>query len=180
MASPEAELKKKEMEKNPGKRGYFFTKRNFSEGLVPKEFHRTKAPRLATFGSTFYGMKKSLKYAIIPEITKRYQCTIVDFDFSGAHANIATRFQDSSETLLKQCVKSPHFWDERVEHSMPKVQSLDFPMTQKACRASLKIMLYTSLNGGNPFSPDRVFDNLSNTMPEHLALLDPEVPFEKS
>lgn len=70
MESPEAQAKLLEMAQNPRKKGSFFTNRNFSGGLVASSFHRTKAPRLAAFGSSFYGMKKVLKREILVELTQ--------------------------------------------------------------------------------------------------------------
>ena len=109
LQTAEAKVKFLEMQNNPRARGYFLTKRQFKEGLVPKEYHRTKAPRISTTGSTFHGMKNNLKWRVIHEITRRFNVTIVDFDFSGAHAVIATRLQPKHQTLLKRCVNSPSF-----------------------------------------------------------------------
>ena len=51
--------------------------------------------------------------------------------------------------------------------SNPEVQKLQ--LSPKDCRAMLKVLLYTSLNGGNPFSPDRVLDNLGGVKPELIV-----------
>ena len=160
MSSDEGKLKKLELQKDPSKRGYFFTRRNFSTGLIPKKYERTKAPRISAKGSTFHGMKKELKWAIIDRLTKNFTCKIVDFDLSGAHANIATCLQGGGPTLLKQMTTSPSFWDERTELYWPSVERSNLGIDKSALRESLKIMLYTSLNGGNPLNPERVRDNL--------------------
>lgn len=93
------------MQQNPRKRGYFFTKRHFSNGLVANTFHRTEAPRLAAYGSTFYGMKKVLKKRILTDLSKEFDVTFIDFDFSAAHANIATRIQGQGELYSREWVQ---------------------------------------------------------------------------
>jgi hypothetical protein len=180
MNTPEAEAKRLEMRQNPRKKGYFFTNRDFSGRLVPESFHRTEAPRLAAYGSTLYGMKKVLKRKILKSLSEYYNVTLIDFDFSAAHANIATKMQGPGQLHLKECVQSPTFWNDRVTEIFPKVKKTSLPLDKKSCRATLKIMLYTSLNGGNPFSPARVLDNLSNADPflkEKVSISD--VPFER-
>jgi len=171
LSTPEAQAKLLEMQENPQKRGYFYTERNFSKGLVADSFHflfikkRTEAPRLAAFGSGLYGMKKVVKKCILLDLSDQYNATFIDFDFSGAHANIATRLLPLGSSLLKECVESPTFWNDRVQFYLPKMQGSSIPFNQNQCRSCLKVMLYTSLNGGNPYSPARVLDNLSNEMP---------------
>lgn len=180
METPEAQAKLLEMQQNPRKRGYFFPKRNFSKAFVANSFHRTQAPRFAALGSTFYGMKKILKKEILTELSKEFNATFIDFDFSAAHAKRAPRIQGQSELSLRECVQSPTFWNERVQDIFPQVEQTELNLKKKACRGVLKVMLSPSLNGGNPFSPARVLDNLSGADPflaEKVALSD--IPFEQ-
>jgi hypothetical protein len=162
MGTKEAEARRLEMAQGSRRRGYFFDNRPFLGGLTPKEYYRTNAPRLTTKGSTLHGMRKDVKSDILKQITNMFDCQIIDFDFAGAHAVIATRLLGPSERLLRECVSSSSFWDDQTEIFMRRNGFSDLKISQKECRAMLKIMLYTSLNGGNPLSPARVFDNLGN------------------
>lgn len=162
MVTEEAEARRIEMAQGSRRRGYFFDDRKFLGGLIPKEYYRTNAPRLTTKGSTLHGMRKDVKSDLLKQITNMFDCQIVDFDFAGAHAVIATRLLGPSERLLRECVSSSSFWDDQTKIFMLRNGFSDLKISQKECRAILKIMLYTSLNGGNPLSPARVFDNLGN------------------
>lgn len=154
LQTPAAKLR---MQADDDQKPYFLQDSNFSGGLVPAAFKRTEVPRLTTKGSHFHNMKKEHKWAVIQKLTKNFSCSIVDFDFSRAHANIAIRLQGEGLTLLKNCVTSPTFWSNQTQQSLPKRHGTSLQLDSKSCRSVLKVMLY----GGNPFSPERIWDNFS-------------------
>jgi hypothetical protein len=85
-----------------------------------------------------------------------------------------------SKTLLKQFVATnTSFWNQRASFYANKPTFQDLGLSQQDCRACLKVMLYTSLNGGNPFSTDRILSNLANVKPKLALKVDSsKLPFE--
>lgn len=156
---------------------YFETNRRFSH-LSPSYWKRTSAPRLITTGSTFHGMKKNLKYQILKEISKETNYSFIDFDMSAAHARIALSLLGNKSHYLREVVNSSRFWDERTEYYLPKVNKvlvdlLDLPaLVPQELRAMLKVSLYTSLNGGNPFGPGRLLKNIHDNALKLLSRFD--------
>lgn len=153
-------------EKSKTNKKYFQTRRQFSN-LVPYCWKRTQAPRVTTTGSTFHGMKKDLKFPILKEISKVSGLCFADLDMSAAHARIALSLLGRKSKYLKEAVNSSKFWDDRTTYYLPSLNealsglSLD-AINPKQLRAMLKVSLYTSLNGGNPFGPARLLKNVND------------------
>lgn len=135
--------------------------------LVPEKYNRTKAPRISTTGSTLHGMKKDLSGKILKTIIRRWQIegkcySILDLDMSAAHARFAVALQGSHNTQLFQAVEnSGKFWDERATFYHQLIAERDIDLSKAQVRSMLKVSLYTSLNGGNPFGLARLFKNIS-------------------
>jgi hypothetical protein len=63
--------------------------------------------------------------------------------------------------------ESSTFWDDRVVEYMPSVAEVGLPVSSKGCRAALKVMLYTALNGfplvcTGLYKPGREYSKNSN------------------
>ena len=62
----------------------------------------------------------------------------------------------------------PNFWGEQIAHFKPIYERYGVPIEDKLIKKILKVGVYTSLNGGNPASHDRIFDNLSENAGAYL------------
>lgn len=170
--------------KRVGKK-YFETNRKFSY-LTPAIYKRTAAPRISAVGSTFHGMKKDLSRRIFNKmVTHMHQggrlISIVDVDMSAAHARFAITLQGNRQTQLYYAVtQSGKFWDEKAAFYHSKIAEKGIALDQKQVRAMLKVSLYTSLNGGNPFGVTRLLKNISDQNPALTREFTSEVEFEKS
>lgn len=103
----------------------------------------------------------SLKRHIALKISKYADGTVIDLDMSACHANVAASIQTKRETLLKEAVKNPAFWDFQVEQILPIINFSQTLLDPKELRKILKVGFYTCLNGGNPTSDKRLLANMS-------------------
>lgn len=92
----------------------------------------------------------------------------VDLDMSAAHTRIARFMLADSQSDLERALKDIQFWDSQMDHleSFLKERQVDLP--RKNFKKILKVALYTSLNGGNPLSVDRLVSNLSINAEEYI------------
>jgi hypothetical protein len=152
----------------PGKKGnlgYFRTKRTFNS-LVPMEYNRTPlAPRLTSKGNSFHGMNKVLLIKIVQKLTEmNQQMLVLELDMSACHSRVASSLLPPNSELNKALTKS-NFWELQVTNFLPLYVNEGVEMNFKMLKRILKVFLYTSLNGGNPASEERLTDNLtSNAM----------------
>lgn len=164
---------------------FYETNRKF-KNLVPVLYNRTLAPRISAKGSTLHGMKKDLSGKILKSILRRWQAegrvySILDLDMSAAHARFAIALQGTKNTQLFQAVEnSGKFWDEKATYYQKQLSDKDYEFTHKQVRDMLKVSLYTSLNGGNPFGIERLFKNLSDQKPELTKGFTSKESFEGS
>ena len=136
---------------------YFKSRRSFSH-LVSDRYRRTCAPRLTTNGSTFHGMNKILVEGISISLTETFPVQFIELDMGAAHARVAAFLQGKSSPL-HESLNDLNFWDQQTELLIKRVV-LEAPrMNAKYLRKMLKVSVYTSLNGGNPASDERLCDN---------------------
>lgn len=155
----------------PGKKGnlgYFRTKRTFNS-LVPMEYKRTPlAPRLTVKGNSFHGMNKALLIKIVQKLTEmNKQMFVLELDMSACHSRVASSLLPPNNELNKLLTKS-HFWETQVNEFLPLYKNEGIEMNFKMLKRILKVFLYTSLNGGNPASQERLIDNLTGNAMEIL------------
>lgn len=150
-----------------GGKPFYLTKRSYSL-LTPAKYKRTEAPRISATGNTLHGMKKDLSGKILKEIIREMreddlEYSIMDLDMSAAHARFAVALQGSRKSELFNAVEySGKFWDEKASYFHELISKAEIPLDKKQVRAMLKVALYTSLNGGNPFSEARMYKNLTD------------------
>jgi hypothetical protein len=151
-----------------GNLGYFRTKRTFNS-LVPMEYHRTPlAPRLTTKGNTFHGMNKALLIEIVRRLTEsNKQMLVLELDMSACHSRVASSLMPPNSELKKALTDS-NFWEVQVNQFLSLYSTEGIEMTFKMLKRILKVFLYTSLNGGNPASEERLIDNLTGNAMELL------------
>jgi hypothetical protein len=116
---------------------------------------------ISTSGSTFHGMKKSLLLSILKEISEKYPAIFVDLDMSAAHTRIARYLLADPNSQLDSALKDDLFWATQITNLMPIFESANIELNPKILKKILKVGLYTSLNGGNPASPERFRANLN-------------------
>lgn len=146
---------------------YFETNRKFSS-LVPSSYHRTKAPRISTTGSTFHGMKKTLLIKILQELSLRKKIVFIDVDMSAAHTRVARYLLSNEESNLNKSLSDEEFWPTVIQKHKPEFLQADINLADKEIKKVLKVGLYTSMNGGNPTSEDRLVDNITNNLDSYL------------
>lgn len=155
----------------PGKKGnlgYFRTKITF-DSLVPMEYKRTPlAPRLTAKGNSFHGMNKALLIKIVQKLTEmNQQMFVLELDMSACHSRVASSLLPPNSELNKLLTKSK-FWETQVNEFLPLYTNEGIEMNLKMLKRILKVFLYTSLNGGNPASQERLIDNLTGNAMEIL------------
>jgi len=139
---------------------YFETNRKF-ERLVPPFYKRTSAPRLSALGSTFHGMKKELLIEILKRLSKEGDVSFIDIDMSAAHSRIARFLLSNNESDLGSSLKDPDFWSTQISALRHHFSDRNVDITDSHIKKILKVGLYTSLNGGNPCSDDRLLATLT-------------------
>lgn len=144
-----------------GNKGYFETTRNFTS-LVPLGYLRTaNAPRLTVRDNTLHGMNKALVVEILKQFTSlNKQCFIIEIDMSAMHSRVAASLLPEN-SMLQKSLEDPSFWKTQVNRFLPLYEHKNINMTFDILKRVLKVQLYTSLNGGNPGSRDRLIDNLT-------------------
>lgn len=157
---------------------YYEVRRKFPF-LVSSQYFRTKAPRISTKGSTFHGMKKDLKLNILKELSLK-GFKMLDCDMSACHSRVAASILRKESSQIKFSLEDGNFWKGQVGLFKPTFAKYDVDITEDTIKKILKVMLYTSLNGGNPGSEARLFDNLKSNAKDYinkfkLNLNDPEV-----
>lgn len=156
-------------------RGYFTVNRKFST-LVPSFYKRTVAPRITTTGSTFHGMKKQLQLELLKELTAThggpYTITppvcFIDIDMSACHSRVAAYLMYDTASQISLSLEDAGFWKRQIEWATPFFESNGVDLSPEEIKKMLKVMLYTSLNGGNPSSESRLIDNIGNNAKAYL------------
>lgn len=155
---------------------YFETNRSFFN-LVPKFYKRTDAPRISTLGSTFHGMKKVLLIEILKELSLMKSAVFIDVDMSAAHTRIARYLLSDSQSDLERSLVDNDFWQKQILLYKPYCEGLN--LDDKTIKKILKVGLYTSLNGGNPYSDKQLVANISLNAVQYLEtknlLINPEL-----
>lgn len=163
-----------------GKPGYYLTNRRFSK-LIPEVYKRSdKAPRLTSMTSNaLHGMKKDFQVLNLQVFSHLYpQYFTLEVDLSACHSRIACFLLAKENNPLEQALKKEdEFWYNEARVYLPWFQEVNPLADLETVKGIIKIYLYTSLNGGNPSSPDRVRDALNNKAP-HLLLHNPEEVFK--
>ena len=136
--------------------------------MVPNIYKRTKSPRLATQGNTFFGMKKELLIQSLRFLSAAYDMVFIDFDLSAAHTRIARYLLHNRESELDKSLSDPQFWGSRIKSLKPYFQEADILLDDKSIKKLLKVGLYTSLNGGNPLNEKRLIVNIALNATEYL------------
>ena len=80
---------------------------------------------------------------------------------SACHSRVAVSLLPAG-SMLEQALDSSSFWRNNVENFLPMYLMKDIQITNDQLKKILKVFLYTSLNGGNPGSHDRLIDNLTD------------------
>lgn len=153
---------------------YYEVNRKFYN-LVSPQYIRSKAPRITTKGSTFHGMKKDLKYNILKELSK-YGYKMVDCDMSACHSRVAASLLLKENSQIRSSLEDDNFWGRQVKIFGPFYNEYGVMIPDAIIKKILKVMLYTSLNGGNPGSEARLIDNLSKNASEYLAQMELKDP----
>lgn len=139
---------------------YFQTNRLFGR-LVPASYNRTAAPRISTKGSTFHGMKKNMLLKVIQDLSQDREAVFVDIDMGAAHTRIARYLRSDPESQLDSSLKDPMFWGTQIQKAKPSFEENGVYIDEKAIKRILKVGLYTSMNGGNPVSEERLLFNIA-------------------
>jgi hypothetical protein len=156
--NPNFEVKKKE---NKLGTPFYATKRQY-DFLVPFMYKRTNAPRLSTSGNSFHGMKKDFLIQNLEDISKnRKGIFFLDIDCAAAHSRIASFLLSDYESSLSTSLRDEGFWDGQISNVLPFYENYEVEIERKMVKKILKVGLYTSLNGGNPWSHDRLVDSLT-------------------
>lgn len=153
-------------ESKPSKK-YFETNRKFNR-LVPVSYHRTEAPRISAYGSTFHGMKKVLLLQILKELSLNRNAVFIDIDMGAAHTRIARYLLHKEGSNLDYSLKDPQFWNVQISKARPYYEESGVNISDKIIKKLLKVGLYTSLNGGNPCSVERLVANLSLNVEDYI------------
>lgn len=124
-------------------------------------YRRTpKAPRLTTPGNTFHGMKKELIIEILKHLTRIIpNALVLEIDMSACHSRITASLLKPG-SMIEQALESTDFWKNKVDLFLPLYKAKGIDLPDDRLKKMLKVMLYTSLNGGNPASHDRLTMNL--------------------
>lgn len=158
------------IKKVKGGKKYFETQRNY-QYMVPMFYKRTKAPRLTATGNTFHGMKKDMAQMTLKHCIKHFKhnnqkFSILDLDMGAAHARVAIALQkDDKSELYRSVVASGSFWDEKAQLYHRKFVDAGVAIEKPQVRAMLKVVLYSSLNGGSPLGKELLFDNITLNHP---------------
>lgn len=162
------EAKKANPETSKGKK-YFETNRRFYR-LVPSSYRRTKAPRLTTDGNTFHSMNKVLLLKIASDLAKKKNVVFVDIDMGAAHSRIACFLNRGFGKFLEASLKDPNFWGTQVKKVKPIFEKAGISRNDGEIKKILKVGLYSSLNGGNPSSDNRIMENMKQNAGRYLKI----------
>lgn len=163
---------KDKKEKDPNYRtrkgkDFFETKRKF-EGFLLFAYKRTEAPRLTAQGSgCFHGLKKKMKYTIIKNWPAHF--TFLDLDMSACHLRVGERLLKNDNSACTRAVHEESFWNTSAKQAQMYFRTAGLYENTASIRASLKVATYTSLNGGNPSSPYRIFENAIFNFSENIG-----------
>lgn len=150
-----------------GGKKYFETNRKFNR-LVPITYHRTTAPRISASGSTFHGMKKNFLIENLKDLSKNANVAFIDFDMSAAHSRIA-RYLLSKPGFMDASLKDPEFWGTQVSRLRCFYDQMNIDLPDKNVKKILKVGLYSSMNGGNPISDERMLSNLQDNAEGYIT-----------
>nr|UCS09803.1 hypothetical protein [Oedocladium carolinianum] len=113
-------------------------------------------------------MNKVLLIEIVRKLTqKNKEWLVIELDMSACHSRVAGSLLPIGNTL-QQALEGNNFWERQINQFLPLYLEKDIEISKKQLKRILKIFLYTSLNGGNPASPDRLIDNLTANVIELL------------
>lgn len=149
----------KEVKQEGFKSSYFNSVRNFAS-IIPYKYQATEAPRLTVAGATLHALRKDIKQTLLLDLSRKYNITFVEPDLSACHARVAAALIGPHSSLHKLFDPHINFWDEQTTINLEKYKFSNIEISPKSLRATLKVCLYTSLNGGNPSSDERVFETL--------------------
>lgn len=96
----------------------------------------------------------------------RKNAVFIDVDISAAHTRIARYLLNDQESDLDQCLSDTEFWTKEINFYKPYLTSIDLP--DNFINKILKVGLYTSLNGGNPSSNERLLSNLGLNATDYI------------
>lgn len=92
---------------------------------------------------------------------------VLELDMSACHSRVASSLMPPNSELKKALTDS-NFWEVQVNQFLSLYSTEGIEMTFKILFNILKVFLYTSLNGGNPASEERLIDNLTGNAMELL------------
>jgi hypothetical protein len=116
----------------------------------------------------FHGMNKVLLLRIASDLAKKENVAFVDIDMGAAHSRIACYLNRGIGKLLEASLKNPDFWATQVKKVKPVFQKAGISLHDGEIKKILKVGLYTSLNGGNPSSDNRIMDNMTQNTGRYL------------
>jgi hypothetical protein len=106
-------------------------------------------------------MKKGLLVGTLKQYSLQSDVVFVEFDLSAAHSRIARYLLHNDESEFERSLKDPQFWNAQIQKLNPFFVKEGSVVPEKIRKKMLKVALYTSLNGGNPLSEERLRANLS-------------------
>jgi hypothetical protein len=84
-----------------------------------------------------------------------------DLDMGAAHTRIARYLLSDEKSQLDSSLTDSEFWKTQIEKALPYFQKREINREPAVIKKLLKVGIYTSLNGKNPSSTDRLLANLS-------------------
>jgi len=106
-------------------------------------------------------MNKNFLVTILKKLSLLKPVAFIDVDMSAAHSRVARYLLKNPKSVLGLSLKEPAFWETQVNNNLPVYKNSDLDLSFLTVKKILKVGLYTSLNGGNPSSDERLLANIS-------------------